>query len=189
MNELIQFDRFIFDIIHSDLSNVFFDFLMPILRNKFTWIPLYVFIIAFSFLNMKVKNAALFVASLILTVVISDFTSSQLIKKSVERPRPCREITMESRVDPLVRCGSGYSFPSSHAANHFAIAFFIILGSKDLRNWIKSALILWAAAISLAQVYVGVHYPIDILAGTAVGYFVARIVTFTIALRKSHLPV
>ena len=70
-----------------------------------------------------------------------------------------------------------------------AIVFFIILGSKDLRNWIKPALILWAAAISLAQVYVGVHYPIDILAGTAVGYFVARIVTFTIALRKSHLPV
>lgn len=69
----------------------------------------------------------------------------------------------------LIACGGGYSFPSTHAANHFALAFFLI--NMFYRRWklILPLVFLWAFAVSFAQVYVGVHYPLDITFGAAIG--------------------
>jgi undecaprenyl-diphosphatase len=79
----------------------------------------------------------------------------------------------------LVQCGSGYSFPSTHATNHFAFALFMIGTLAQRYRWIVAPLIIWAAAIAYAQVYVGVHYPFDVLCGallgSSIGIFVARV--------------
>ncbi|MBK8556199.1 MAG: phosphatase PAP2 family protein [Lewinellaceae bacterium] len=68
-----------------------------------------------------------------------------------------------------VSCGGGYSFTSSHAANHFAVAVFLAAVFGGLSRWLRPGLLLWAAVISFAQVYVGVHYPGDVLAGALLG--------------------
>ncbi len=105
-------------------------------------------------------------------VAVSDTTSSKLIKKSVQRIRPCNDANIKSEVQLLVTCGSGYSFTSSHATNHFAVATFLILTLFRRFRWAKFALVSWAASIAYGQVYVGVHYPLDVLAGSFLGIII-----------------
>jgi undecaprenyl-diphosphatase len=76
--------------------------------------------------------------------------------------------TIVSRID----CGTGYSFPSSHASDHFAITVFLIIVFYRRYKWILPVGLLWAATISFAQVYVGVHYPFDVTAGAIYGTLV-----------------
>lgn len=182
MQQILEWDFIVFNFIHQTLSNGFLDVLLPILRNKYIWMPLYVFIIAFSLFNFPVKKAGLFIIGLLLTVTLADSISSHLIKKNVKRNRPCQEVLIQKEVDPLVRCGSGYSFPSSHAANHFTLAFFMIFSLPGLPKAGKWILLFWAGIISFSQIYVGVHYPLDIIGGMTVGYLVARLV----AIMASH---
>jgi undecaprenyl-diphosphatase len=83
--------------------------------------------------------------------------------------RPCNEPEIKSEVTIIVDCGTGYSFPSSHATNHFGIAVFLIMMFYHRWKIILPLGIFWAASISFAQIYVGVHYPIDILTGSLLG--------------------
>ena len=109
---------------------------------------------------------------LALSIFASDTISSRLIKSQVQRSRPCQVMNMDPVVIERVSCGSGFSFPSSHAANHFCMAAFMIsLFGKEMRRW-KYWWWVWAAMISLAQVYVGIHYPLDILGGAILGIIV-----------------
>ncbi|MEZ4894734.1 MAG: phosphatase PAP2 family protein [Saprospiraceae bacterium] len=87
----------------------------------------------------------------VLSVGISDFTSSSLIKKSVQRIRPCNDVEMVDRVVTRVSCGGGYSFTSSHASNHFAIAVFLITALGLSGKWQQKALLAWAGSIAFAQ--------------------------------------
>ncbi|MEM6725329.1 MAG: phosphatase PAP2 family protein [Bacteroidota bacterium] len=111
----------------------------------------------------------------LLGMILTDQISSQLIKPMVGRDRPCKEITLNDRVEPLVRCGSGKSFPSSHAANHFGIALIIGLGLRRMIPWLIWGLGAWAALISICQVFVGVHYPSDVFIGALLGIIIGAI--------------
>lgn len=168
IDQLVQFDRDLFFAINNGLSNGFFDWLMPILRNRYTWVLLYLFIIVFSIKNYG-KQGFIMILFLAMTFGISDFISSSIIKPNVQRLRPCNETEIKTKVNNLVDCGTGYSFPSSHATNHFAIAVFLIMMFYHKWKIILPIGILWAASISFAQIYVGVHYPIDILTGSLLG--------------------
>ncbi|WP_291401847.1 phosphatase PAP2 family protein [Daejeonella sp.] len=168
IDQLVQFDRDLFFAINHGLSNGFFDWLMPILRDRYTWVLLYLFIIVFSIKNYG-KQGFIMILFLAMTFGISDFLSSSVIKPSVQRLRPCNETEIKIKVNNLVDCGTGYSFPSSHATNHFAIAVFLIMMFYHKWKIILPIGILWAASISFAQIYVGVHYPIDILTGRLLG--------------------
>ncbi len=168
---MLQFDENLFHLVNSGCRNLLFDWLMPLLRNKYIWLPLYVFIASFLLLNFKQKGLYLCMA-LVLTVAISDSTSSRLIKKSVQRLRPCKVLEPQQDMYLLVPCGSGFSFPSSHAANHFAIAVFLFLTLGKIFRWVKIPLVLWASSIAFAQVYVGVHYPLDVIGGAMLGTLV-----------------
>jgi membrane-associated phospholipid phosphatase len=168
IDQLVQFDRDLFFAINNGLSNGFFDWLMPILRNRYTWVLLYIFIIVFSIKNYG-KQGFIMILFLVMTFGLSDFISSSVIKPNVERLRPCNETEIKTKVNNLVDCGTGYSFPSSHATNHFGIAVFLIMMFYHKWKVILPIGILWAASISFAQIYVGVHYPIDILTGSLLG--------------------
>jgi undecaprenyl-diphosphatase len=168
LEQLIQFDQNLFFTINHGLSNSFFDWLMPALRNRFFWTPLYLFIIIFSIRNYG-KQGWIMILFLALTFGCTDFISSSLIKPTVQRLRPCNDPEIKSDVKNLIDCGSGYSFPSSHASNHFGLAVFLIVLFFSKWKLILPMGLLWAASISFAQVYVGVHYPIDILAGAMLG--------------------
>ena len=168
MTELLQFDDQLFHLINSGWRNPFFDVIMPVLRNKYTWMPLYMFLLSFLLINFKKKGLFL-VLALALTIGMADATSSHLIKKTVKRLRPCKVIERPADMNLLVPCGSGYSFPSSHATNHFAIAVFLSLTLGKIFRWVRLPLLLWAASIALAQVYVGLHFPLDVTVGALLG--------------------
>jgi membrane-associated phospholipid phosphatase len=168
LEQLIQFDQNLFFTINHGLSNSFFDWLMPALRNRFFWTPLYLFIIIFS-IRTYGKQGWIMILFLGLTFGCTDFISSSLIKPTVQRLRPCNDPEIKSDVKNLIDCGSGYSFPSSHASNHFGLAVFLIVMFFSKWKLILPIGLLWAASISFAQVYVGVHYPVDILAGSMLG--------------------
>ena len=142
---------------------------MPYLRIAYFWTPLYLFLLAFITSNFKSRGwwwAVIFLC----TVSLCDMTSSKLVKEAFDRLRPCQDPDFFSYVRLLVNnCGAGKSFTSSHAANHFGMATFIFVTLRQsVGKWVWIAY-LWAAAIGYAQVYVGVHYPFDILGGAAIG--------------------
>lgn len=175
MEQLIHLDYALFEWIHHGWQHPWLDAIMPHWREKTTWIPMYLLGLILLIRNYKLKGLY-YVLALAVVVGIGDYTSSQLIKKSVKRPRPCREIALGEPTRGLIHCGGGYSFTSSHATNHFAVALFVFLGWGRLWKRWRWLLLVWAATIALGQVYVGVHYPLDILAGSLLGCSIGALV-------------
>lgn len=172
METLLHWDTQIMHWINAGWSNVFFDWLMPWMRNKLTWVPLYIFCLAWVIYNFSSRQILFVIGFLAASIFASDTISSKLIKNQIQRPRPCHELHMEPPVVLRINCGSGYSFTSSHATNHFCIATFAItVFGFYMKKW-KYSWLLWALLISVAQVYVGVHYPLDILGGALLGTLV-----------------
>ncbi|RKR84757.1 undecaprenyl-diphosphatase [Mucilaginibacter gracilis] len=174
-NQILQLDRRLFYFVNHDLGNPFFDWLMPLLRNPNVWIPLYVFIFIFCLYRYK-KAGAYIIVLLALTFAIADYGSAGLIKNRVKRLRPCHEPALAGTIIVRIPCGSGYSFPSAHASNHFAIACFFSLVFYSRWKYIWWVAIAWAFFISFAQVYVGVHYPFDVTFGALYGLLVGYVV-------------
>lgn len=174
MDGLTQLDYRLFFLINDTWSYSFLDWILPLLRERYFWFPLYVFIIVSLYVRHRRRTATIYLLSIISCFVIADMVSSQVFKKTVQRIRPCNERAFESQVMERVHCGYGYSFPSSHATNHFAISFFLI-ALFGFKRWTRLALIFWAGIISYAQVYVGVHYPLDVLGGALLGILIARL--------------
>jgi len=176
IDQLIQYDVFLFELINNQFQNPFFDFILTAARNKYIWGPLYVFILSFLLLNFGKKG--LFAVLLVLvTVGISDFISSSIVKPAIKRDRPCNDVLQKKETRLLVKCGRGYSFTSSHATNHFALAIVIGLLFYRRKRFILISLMIWASFISYAQVYVGVHYPFDVLGGFLLGTFIGLILS------------
>src|SRR5690606_29798460 len=104
LEQLITVDKELFLSINQGMSNWLFDWLMPVLRNMFTWFPLYLFIIIFCVRNYK-KRGLVMVAVFFLNFGISDWMSSSVVKNSVQRVRPCNDIEFKEQVNVRVRCG------------------------------------------------------------------------------------
>lgn len=168
LDYLLHLDIALLEWIHANLHSGWSDAVVPWLRNKYTWIPLYVFIISFMLMNFRSKGWV-WVLLVLFAVGLADTVSSKLLKYTVKRLRPCHTEVVQDNIDLLVPCGGLYSFTSSHAANHFAIAFFIFFTLGRVFRWVKWPVLIWAFAISFAQVYVGVHYPLDIVGGCLLG--------------------
>jgi membrane-associated phospholipid phosphatase len=172
MEQLLLYDRHLFKVINYQWSNAFFDWLMPWLRNSEMWYPFYLFFLLLVAVNFK-KNVWWWILLGAGTVILTDFISSSIIKHNIIRVRPCNNPDIASWIHVLV----GYrpqssGFTSSHAANHFGLAMFLYLTLKPyIKKW-SGLLFLWAFAISFSQVYVGVHYPLDIICGGLIGILI-----------------
>jgi len=145
------------------------DPIMLFLSAKEVWIPLYVGIIGLIIYQYR-KKAILLVLALILSVVAADQITSGFMKPYFERYRPCHEPSLAKEVLTPGKCGGKYGYASSHAANTFAVAVFMFLLFENKRKFM-SLLIVWAALVSYSRIYLGVHYPLDILTGSLVGLF------------------
>lgn len=176
LQKLQQFDVQAMLLFNRKWENGFFDALMPWLRESVVWAPLYLYMVVWGLMNLG-RKGVWWVAWAILTIALSDQVSSGIIKNTVARIRPCRD----PEVLPLItlrlqNCSGAFSFTSSHAANHFALAMYVftslapVIGTRVTR-W----LFVWAGLICYAQVYVGVHYPLDILGGTIVGLLCGKL--------------
>ncbi len=162
---LYSLDTTLFFFINHSIQNSVFDVMMPFLTSTDTLHFRLFFAVIWLTLVIKGGTTGRTIALLLIPLIlVSDQLSSSVIKSLVGRIRPCHTL---SDVRLLVPCGSGFSFPSSHAVNNFAAA---TLFSYYYRRWMW-AFVTYASLVSLSRPYVGVHYPLDVVAGVFVGLF------------------
>lgn len=153
-------DRSVFLLINDALANPVTDFVMPLVTADLHLKLFYVVCLAVILWkgNTRLRIAVIFS---LLTVLLTDQLASTFLKPMIARPRPCWELD----VHLLVGCGSGFSMPSTHAANLFGQAYFFrAVAPQSARYLIPLAIV-----VALSRVFVGVHYPADILVGAALG--------------------
>ena len=168
LQRILQGDFWLFSRINQDWANPIFDAVLPFLRQSEIWVPFYLFLLVFITVNFG-KRGWWWALSLIFTAIIGDLVSSHLIKESIFRLRPCQEPQIADTIRVLVAyCPNSSSFTSSHACNHFALANFIFLTLRKTSRW-WALVYVWAFLISYAQIYVGVHYPVDVFCGALIG--------------------
>jgi membrane-associated phospholipid phosphatase len=178
LNNRPAFDYDLFNKINHDWTNSIFNGVLPYVRESIVWVPLYVFLAAFGLLNYG-KRAYGWILAAIVTAALANFISSDIIKTYFYSDRPCRDASLIPEANLLInRCPISSSFTSSHAVNHFAVAMFLF---QTMRFSVKKAWLffLWAFIIIYAQVYVGVHYPLDVvfggLLGCSIGYLTSTL--------------
>jgi len=171
LDTLKAIDTWLFLKINGQWTNGFFNSIAPMYRDMVTWMPLYLFLLVFILLNFGMK-AWPWILALIVTVVITD-QGSNVIKDFFGRTRPCNDDAMAPYIHLLLnRCPGSKSFTSNHASNHFGAAWLLYLTLKPyIKKW-AGLFFVWAATVSYAQVYVGVHYPFDVLGGAVFGTLV-----------------
>lgn len=169
LQTILEWDRWLFLKINTILTHPLLDTIFPLWRDSELWVPFYLFLIVLAIVNFG-KKAWSWILFAIINVALTDQASSSLIKNWFARIRPCNEELLVGKMRLLLEhCSGGFSFTSSHATNHFGFAMFVFLTTRHLFGKWGKWLFVWAATISYGQVYVGVHYPVDILFGALLG--------------------
>ena len=170
-----MWDRAVFRIINGELTHPFLDSILPWMRISNHWLPLYLFLLAFVTINFKTRGLWWFIF-FVSTIALTDMIGTYIFKHNIQRLRPCNdpEFLMHVRL-LLERCAGGFSFISNHAANHFGMATFFYLTFRKILPRVAWIAFAWAAVVAYAQVYIGVHYPLDILAGILLGILVGHL--------------
>jgi undecaprenyl-diphosphatase len=165
---LERFDQQLFLFINSS-NSPFFDHLMYAISGKLIWVPLYLAILIY--LGIKYKRKFLIILIFIILAATLADQSSVIVKNIFHRLRPCHEPTIIGIVH-LVNgeCGGVYGFVSSHATNCFDVALLSLLFIK--KRWYTISIIFWAGIIGYSRIYLGVHYPGDVICGSFLGAFI-----------------
>lgn len=169
LNRWVELDQALFRQVNQKWTTPWLDLAAPWLRNSVNWAPFYVALIVFAIWRFG-KRSWVWIFFALAAVSLSDLIGNYGFKHVFERLRPCQDPELQSGLRLLVdRCGSGFSFVSNHAANHMSLAVFLLITLRGIwGNWGWLA-ILWAVSIAYAQIYVGLHYPADALAGAGLG--------------------
>jgi undecaprenyl-diphosphatase len=164
MDSLIQFDQNLFVFLNG-LHAPFWDPIMVFFSGKISWIPLYLVLLWFLIRDRK-KRFFISILMIALMVLLTDQTSV-FIKEHVQRLRPCHNNQISALIHLVKGCGGDFGFVSSHAANTFGAAMFFTLFFRN--RWIGFCLLFWATMVSYSRIYLGVHYPGDVLGGALLG--------------------
>lgn len=171
------------------LNSLHADWLDPIMlffTETITWIPLYAILIYLIYRTDK-QGIWWILGGAAFTILISDQVTSGFMKPYFERLRPCHDDRWNGIIYNYGRCGGLFGFVSSHAANTFAIATFLNLRLKVKLPYL-GWLFLWALIVSYTRVYLGVHYPADIIIGGLVGMSSGALSWFlTVVVRREIL--
>lgn len=166
---LEHWDQQLFLLLNS-LNSPFWDNVMYIISGKVIWAPIYLAILVYLGITYK-RKFLIIILFLILAVSMADQFSVQLFKNVFHRLRPCHEPALQGLVH-LVRgeCGGLYGFVSSHASNSFNVAFLSLLFIR--KRWYTISIVTWAVVIGYSRIYLGVHYPGDVICGSVLGALV-----------------
>lgn len=168
--EFIQnLDTSLLKFIHTCLGCEVLDKLCPILRTKTTWIPLYL-ILAYSLWKNYRRDYWKIILTTVVLVSFCDILCAQFLKNLFQRIRPCHLMEFSGWLRDFSLCSNTFSFPSCHAMNHAALASFVSYYLNARYKWLLFA---WVLIIGFSQMYVGVHYPSDILGGMFIGWLVS----------------
>lgn len=171
LEDILRFDLKCFFYINARWHNSWLDALLPWIREPYLWAPLYLFLALFVTINFRWRGF-FWIVFFIVSFGIGDQTSL-FLKETFGRIRPCRDPIVSQFARLLVDyCPMSGSFTSNHAANHFALATFSFLTLKPVIGRFAWLFFAWAAIISYAQVYVGVHYPLDVTGGAVLGILI-----------------
>lgn len=168
MQEIIQLDKELFLYLNT-MGTPAWDGFMTFISERFYWIPLYIFLTYLIYRNFGWKKTILV---LILTGLMIGLTDqiTNLFKGGFLRLRPCFTKEFEGIMRPVGCEGRGaHGFTSAHASNHIALAIFLGLIFKQKIKWLIYALLAWAIIISYSRIYLGVHFPLDVICGGAMG--------------------
>lgn len=150
------------------------DPVMKFFSNIPVWIPLYVFIVFLFFYKRPWQLGLTSFLLVGLTFLLTDQVSASLIKEWVERLRPSHIEEWENTIHLLEGKGGLFSFVSSHAANVFGLAFFSSLVLK--KKWYSYLIFIWATLVSYSRIYVGKHFPADVLCGAMLGALIGCLI-------------
>lgn len=173
VDALLAWDVRLFLYLNGSHGDVL-DSVMAVVTSKYTWIPLYLALIAVSIRCFR-RRAPIVLLAAVLAVGGAELVTGAIMKPAFECLRPCHDASLREQVHLVIECGGRYGFASGHASDSFAAATFF---SLLLRRFSAQALWLfaWAALVSYSRVYVGVHYPLDIAVGALVGALVGAAV-------------
>jgi len=167
--QIKDIDQSLFRQINGVWHHPLLDTILPWTRHSNNWIPLYLVLLGWMGYQIGSKTWKWLLFAL-LNVTLTDQVSSSIFKPLFHRLRPCNDPALFGKTRLLLEhCSGGFSFTSSHAANHFGLAMFIFISWGVAMERVTKYFFVWAGIIAFAQVYVGVHYPLDILGGTIIG--------------------
>ena len=169
INKIIELDKTLMIFLNKNISNSLFDVIMPIITSR-DFLTVIGLILIFYLVLFRGKRGRIAILVLIFAAGASDAICAQIIKPLVGRLRPSHEFI--EFINLLVPKGGKWSFPSNHAANSFAFATVL----SYFFDHKKSVLFTTASIIAFSRVYVGVHYPLDIIFGAIIGYILSWII-------------
>lgn len=155
--------------LHADWADTFF----YIITNTFFWVPLYLLVTGLIIARWK-KKSVIILLFMVLTVFFTD-QSCNFLKKTIKRLRPSHDVELAEKVHLVTKPdgdfyrGGRFSFPSGHAANSVILVYFFGFFVRTRKKWPLILMMLWPLLFSYSRIYLGVHYPFDILAGFILG--------------------
>jgi undecaprenyl-diphosphatase len=175
---LLNIDKALFQVLNGHLVSAPTDFLFPILTSIHIIWPVYL-LLAFYLIYTHREKGIFALLSLAMVLGVMDQMSTHVLKPWFNRQRPCRQ---ETEIRLLIPCGPGQSFPSTHAINNACLAIFLSMLFSSLRI----PILIFAFLISYSRIYVGVHYPLDVLGGMIIGALFGYIAAKTFHYVLSH---
>ena len=168
LDQLLQLDKDLFIFLNS-LGNSSWDGFWLVVTNKLTFIPLYAILLFLIYKKLGLKSLLLLILVVVAMITFTDQITNLFKYIIAKRPRPCREDDLQ-HVIRFVAGGCGrYGFFSGHSANSMAAAVFAGLLLRPYYKNLIFILLFWSATVAYSRIYVGVHYPLDIVCGLAFG--------------------